>query len=131
MGMASAFEPDRNRARRSLGSGGGLVLGLGLVAVSLFMLFENVQISGGLYHRLGLGLRGFGWSLLPLLVGAGWIVLQPRGIGGWALAALGLAILVFEILASLTFYFRPVSLITLLIMLVPGAVGLALVAKNL
>jgi hypothetical protein len=129
--MSDSWDVDRPATRRSLTGAGALTLGLGLVAVSLFMFFENVQISGGLYHRLGLGLRGFGWSLLPLLFGVGWIIFQPRGIGGWALAALGLAIIFFEILGSLTFYFRPVSLITVLIMLVPGAVGLALVAKNL
>ena len=129
--MSDSWDTDRPATRRSLTGAGGLTLGLSLVAVSLFMFFENVQISGGLYDRLGLGLRGFGWSLLPLLFGVGWIVVQPRGVGGWALAALGLAIVFFEILGSLTFYFRPVSLITVLIMLVPGAVGLALVAKNL
>src|SRR5436305_73687 len=46
------------------------------------MLFENVQVSGGFFSSLGLGLRGFGWSLLPLLLGIGWIVWQPRGLGG-------------------------------------------------
>jgi hypothetical protein len=112
--------------------GAGLtVVGLGLVAISLFMLFDNVQVSGGFFDRLGLGLRGFGWSLLPLLFGIGWLVCRPRSAGAWALLVLGVGILVFEILGSLTFYFRPVSLITLLIMLVPGAVGLALVAKHL
>ena len=35
------------------------------------------------------------------------------------------------ILGSLTLYFRPVSLVGMLIMVVPGAVGLALVAKHL
>jgi hypothetical protein len=117
--------------RRTLSSGGLVVVGLALVGVSLFALFDNVQVSGGFLRALGLGGSGFGWSLLPLLFGIGWIVLQPRGAGGWILAVVGIGILVLEVLGSLTFYFRPVSLVTLLLMLVPGAVGLGLVAKNL
>src|SRR5437868_5531408 len=118
---------DRQGGARNL----ALVLGLGLVAVSLFMFFENVQISGGFLGSLGWGARGFGWSLLPLLFGVAWIVWRPRGLGGWALALLGIVIVGLEVLSSLTFYFRPVSLITVLLMLVPGAIGAALVVKNL
>src|SRR3954462_6323372 len=106
------------------------------------MFFENVQVSGGFFQSLGLGLRGFGWSLLPLLLGIGWVVPHPRGLGGLALPPGGLAplrfqllgalaVLVVEIVASLTFSFRPVSLVTVLLMLVPGVVGLVLVAKRL
>ena len=80
---------------------------------------------------LGWGPRGFGWSLLPLLFGVAWIVWRPRGLGGWALALLGIVVIGLEVLGSLTFYFRPVSLITVLLMLVPGAVGAGLVLKNL
>jgi len=121
----------RDDEKRSVRETGLLLVGCGLVCVSLFMFFENVQVSGGFFQSLGLGLRGFGWSLLPLLLGIGWIVWQPRGLGGWLLALGGLALIVFEILGSLTFYFRPVSLVTVLLMLVPGVVGLVLVAKRL
>jgi hypothetical protein len=118
-------------ARRAASNTGLLLVGCALVLASLVMLFENVQISGGFFGSLGWGPRGFGWSLLPLLFGVAWIVWRPRGLGGWALALLGLVIVGLEILGSLTFYFRPVSLITVLLMLVPGAVGGALVLKNL
>jgi len=121
----------RDDTKRSVRDTGLLLVGCGLVAISLFMVFENVQVSGGFFSSIGLGLRGFGWSLLPLLLGIGWIVWQPRGLGGWLLALGGLALIVFEILGSLTFYFRPVSLVTVLLMLVPGVVGLVLVAKRL
>jgi hypothetical protein len=128
--MNEVRERPANTAPRTVVGAGLTVIGLGLVAVSRYMLFDNVQVSGGLLNRLGLGLRGFGWSVLPLLFGIGWLIWRPRHACAWALIAIGVGILVFEILGSLTFYFRPVSLITLLIMLVPGAVGLALVAKH-
>ena len=95
----------RDDEKRSVRETGLLLVGCGLVCVSLFMVFENVQVSGGFFQSLGLGLRGFGWSLLPLLLGIGWIVWQPRGLGGWLLALGGLALILFEILGSLTFYF--------------------------
>jgi hypothetical protein len=129
--MSYRFGSGEHSLRRGVGSTGALVLGLGLLAASLFMFFENVQISGGFLGSLGWGPRGFGWSLLPLLFGVAWIVWRPRGLGGWALALLGVVIIGLEVLSSLTFYFRPVSLITVFIMLVPGAVGAALVLKNL
>jgi hypothetical protein len=129
--MSIRLRSDERVASRSLAGAGGLLLGLGLVALSTFMFFENVQISGGFLGSLGWGPRGFGWSLLPLLFGVAWIVWRPRGLGGWALALLGAVIIWLEVLSSLTFYFRPVSLITVLLMLVPGAIGAALVVKNL
>ena len=95
-------------SHRSVAGTVGLVLGLGLLALSAFMFFENVQISGGFFGSLGLGPRGFGWSLLPLLFGVAWIVWRPRGLGGWALALLGVVLIGIEVLSSLTFYFRPV-----------------------
>ena len=127
-------ERESRVAQRSGGGTALLVAGLGLWGLSLYMLFDNVQISGGLYWGWGFGWSGrrsFGWTLLPLLIGIGWVVWRPRGLGGWALTALGVALVALEVLSSLHFTFRPVSLITLLIMLVPGAVGLALVAKHL
>jgi hypothetical protein len=129
--MSMPLESGERAGRRGVAGVGGLVLGLGLLALSAFLFFENVQISGGFFGSLGWGPRGFGWSLLPLLFGIAWIVWRPRGLGGWALALLGVVIIGLEVLGSLTFYFRPVSLITVLLMLGPGAVGAALVLKNL
>jgi hypothetical protein len=129
--MREVAEHDERSAKRSPASGALALAGLGLVGLSLFMLFSNVQVTGGFFSGFGWSMRDFGWSLLPLLLGVGWIVLQPRSLGGWALAAIGLAILVFEIIGSLTFYFRPVSLVTTLLMLIPGAAGLGLLLKNL
>jgi hypothetical protein len=129
--MPTLSERDARSPRRLTTGAGWLVVGFGLVGVSLLILLENVQVSGGGLSMFGWGLRGFGWSLLPLLLGVAWIVVQPRGIGGWALAVIGLGIVVVEILGSMTFYFRPISLLTLLAVLVPGAIGLALVAKHL
>jgi hypothetical protein len=113
----------------SRGSRALSLLGVALVGLSLFMLFQNVRVSGSFLRHLGLGSSGFGWSLLPLLFGLGWMIVRPRHLGGWTLAVVGVAIIVLEILGSLRFYFLPVSLVTVLLMLIPGAVGLALLAK--
>jgi len=111
--------------------GGLAIVGLALVGFSLWALFDNVQISGGLFASWGLGQRGFGWSLVPLLIGVMWVVANRRSVWAWGLIVVGIAILVLEVLSSLVFYFRPVSLNTLLLMVVPGAAGLALLAKYL
>jgi hypothetical protein len=111
--------------------GGLLIVGFALLFFSLWSLFENVTISGGLLSRWGLGDRGFGWSLAPLMAGIVWVVASHKSFWAWALIVVGVAIIFLEVISSLTFYFRPISLNTLLIILVPGFVGLALVGKNL
>ncbi|MBM2810275.1 MAG: hypothetical protein HW416_1034 [Chloroflexi bacterium] len=79
----------------------------------------------------GLGNRGFGWSLAPLLMGVSWVMVNHRSPWASGLIVVGVGIIVLEIIGSLVFYFRPISLTTLLIILIPGAVGLTLVGKHL
>src|SRR5215211_1015985 len=92
--------------------GGLLVVGFALLLVSLWALFDNVTISGGLLSRWGLGDRGFGWSLAPLMAGVVWVVSSHRSLWAWGLIVVGVAIIFLEVISSLTFYFRPVSLNT-------------------
>ena len=118
--------------RASLPARGGLlIVGFALLLYSLWALFDNVTISGGLFSRWGWGSRGFGWSLAPLMMGVVWVVVSHRSLWAWGLVVVGVAIIFLEVISSLTFYFRPMDLTALLLILVPGFVGLALVGKNL
>lgn len=103
--------------------------GLVMVAVGGYLLLNQVMVSGGFWDFLGF--NAFGLSLLPLLVGVGFLFFDGRSVIGWVLGVIGAAIIVAGILMNLHIWFRPTSLYNTLIMLVLIAGGLGLIARSL
>jgi len=111
------------------GGVGQFFAGLAMVAIGGYLLLNQVMVSGGFWNLLGF--NAFGLSLLPLLIGVGFLFFDGRSVTGWVLAVIGAGIIVAGILMNLHIWFRPTSLYNTLVMLVLLAGGLGLIARSL
>ncbi len=114
------------------GTQGGLLqffLGVAMAAGGGYLLTNQVQVTSGFWSYFGP--NTFGLSLLPLLVGVGFLFFDGRSFVGWLLAVAGAAIILLGILMNLHIYFSQTSLFNTLVMLVLLAGGLGLVARSL
>ncbi len=100
-----------------------------MVVVGVYLFLQQVTVSTGFWILWGY--NAFGLSLIPLLVGIGWLFFDGRSIIGWLLVVLGALIIFAGILTNLQVYFRPTSLFNTIIMLGLLAGGLGLVARSL
>jgi len=103
--------------------------GLAMVVAGAYLLTERVTVTSGFWSFWG-G-HSFGLTLLPLLVGAGFLFYDGRSRLGWALTGGGALIVFLGILLNLRIYFEPTSLFETLLMVLLLAGGLGLVARSL
>ena len=111
------------------GGVGQFFVGLVMTAVGGYLLLSQVTVAGTFWDFFGF--NAFGLSLLPLLVGVGFLFFDGKSAIGWVLATIGAGIIVAGILMSMHIYFRPTSLYNTLTMLVLIAGGLGLIARSL
>jgi hypothetical protein len=114
------------------GTPGGLWMffgGLAMVVVGGYLLLNQVEVHSGFWSWWG-G-QAFGLTLVPLLVGIGFLFFDGKSLVGWILTGAGALIIVAGILVNLQIYFRPTSLYNTLLMLVLLAGGLGLIARSL
>ena len=114
------------------GTPGGLgtfLFGAALLVGGVYLLLARVMVSGGWWSLWGY--NTFGLSLLPLLLGVGWLFFDGRSIVGWALTGAGSLIILLGIVSNLAIYFRPTTLFDTLIMLGLLAAGIGLIARSL
>lgn len=114
------------------GTSGGIgtfLLGLGMAIAGGWLLTNQVTVTSGYWHLWGY--NGFGLSLIPLILGIGFLFFNGRSIVGWLLTFAGAIIIFVGILTNLDIYFRPTSLFNTLLMLVLFAGGIGLVARSL
>ena len=76
-------------------------------------------------------MNSFGLSLVPFIIGIGFLFFDGKSIVGWLLTIAGLVIILAGILMSLHIYFRPTSLFNTLVMLVLLFGGLGLIFRSL
>jgi hypothetical protein len=105
--------------------------GIGLILTGLFMFFQHVRVGTGMMGMLGLGSGGFGLLFLPLLVGIGWLIYDPKSKVPWIMITGTCAIIIFSVLSSIVMQFPAMSLIGLILMLLPFAAGGALLLKGM
>jgi hypothetical protein len=128
-------ELDTSKAQGLTGAGGtpgGLgefFGGLAMAAGGGYLLMNQVTVSSGLWQLWGY--NAFGISLIPLLIGVGFLFFNGRSAIGWVLTLLGALVILLGILTNLTIFFRPTSLFNTIIILVLLAGGLGLIAKSL
>jgi hypothetical protein len=114
------------------GTPGGVGLFLGGLAMMVaggYLLLQQVQVHSGFWHWFGP--NTFGLTLVPLLVGIGFLFFDGKSFVGWFLTGAGALIIVAGIIANLQIWFRPTSLYNTLIMLGLLAGGIGLVARSL
>jgi hypothetical protein len=114
------------------GTPGGVwafLAGLAMVVVGGYLLLNQVTVHSGFWSWFG-G-NTFGLTLLPMLVGIGFLFFDGRSVVGWVLTSLGALIIVAGIITNLQIYFQPTSLYNTLIMLALVAGGLGLIVRSL
>jgi hypothetical protein len=111
------------------GGVGHFLLGTAMAAGGAYLLTQQVHVTSGFWAFFGP--NTFGLSLLPLLIGVGFLFFDARSAPGWILTALGALIIVLGILTNLRIYFATTSLFNTLVMLGLLAGGLGLVARSL
>jgi uncharacterized protein len=127
--MAHEPRPAFQGAGGTPGGVGEFVVGLGMVVIGGYLLLDQVTVTTGAWALWGY--NAFGLTLVPLLVGIGWLFFDGRAAFGWLLVLLGAAIIFAGIIANLHIYFRPTSLFNTLIMLGLLVGGLGLVVRAL
>ncbi len=111
------------------GGVGQFFAGLVMTAVGGYLLLNQVVVGGSFWDFFGF--NAFGLSLLPLLVGVGFLFFDGKSVAGWLLSTIGAGIIAAGILMSMHIYFRPTSLYNTLTMLILMAGGLGLIVRSL
>lgn len=111
------------------GGVGTFLGGLAMMVVGGYLLLQQVQVHSGFWDWFGP--YTFGLSLLPLLVGIGFLFFDGKSVAGWLLTGAGALIIVAGIVANLQVWFRSTSLYNTLVMLGLLAGGVGLVARSL
>jgi len=114
------------------GTNGGIglfLIGLGMAVAGGWLLTNQVTVTSA-FWQWG-GYNTFGLSLIPLIVGIGFLFFNGRSIVGWLLTFCGAIIILAGIITNLEIYFRPTSLFNTVMMLALLAGGIGLVARSL
>jgi hypothetical protein len=121
--------------RRSVDVGGtsgglGQVLGgLAMACAGGYLLTNQVVVTSSFWNLFGM--NAFGLTLVPMLVGVGFLFFNGKSVAGWLLTVAGAVFILAGVLTNLSVYFRPTSLFNTLLMLVLLAGGIGLVARSL
>jgi hypothetical protein len=108
------------------------LLGMIMVIAGGYLLFHQVQVSGGYWNWSGLGGAGrsFGVTLLPLLFGVGILFVNGTSFAGRFLTFGGALVIVVGVIANLDIHFQQTSLWNTLTMLVLLVGGIGLVVRS-
>ncbi len=122
---------DPRNAGGTPGGAGMFLIGLGMFVAGLYLLFQQIDVHGG-YWRFGMGNdRSFGLTLVPLLVGVGFLFWNASSKVGWFLAGGGLLIVVAGIIANMQIHWRRTTLFDALLILALVAGGVGVIARSL
>ena len=114
------------------GTEGGIgmfLLGFVMAVAGGYLLTNQVTVTTSYWHLWGY--NAFGLSLLPLIVGIGFLFFDGKSAVGWVLTIAGAVIVFVGILMHMDIYFRPTTLFNTLLMLVLLVGGIGLVGRSL
>ncbi len=117
------------------GGFGTFLAGVALAAVSAWFFVDSVSVVSGGYGMISRGFGGgsrgsAGVVFLPLFISVVWLFVDAKKPWPWALFAVGVTVLLVEILSSLRFWFD-LKLSTFLIMLFGFAAGLGMIIRSM
>jgi hypothetical protein len=116
---------------------GTFFLGFALACAGGWLLTNQVTVTSEYFASafmvpvLNFRMNTFGLSLVPFIVGIGFLFFDGKSLAGWLLTIAGLVIILAGILMSLHIYFQPTSLFNTLTMLVLLFGGLGLILRSL
>ena len=108
---------------------GAFFVGLAMAVGGAYLLTSQVTVSSGFWGFFGR--QTFGLTLLPLVVGVGFLFFDGKSLWGWLLTLGGALMILLGILMNLRIYFEATSLFNTLVMLGLLFGGLGLVARSL
>lgn len=128
--MDEQMTSDRRGAGGTSGGVPMFLLGVAMAAAGAFFLTSRVVVHTNGWGRFW-GFSGFGISLIPLLIGVGFLFYDGRSLIGKLLTFVGVVIIFAGILLNLDIYFQQTPLFATLMMLVLLAGGVGLVLRSL
>jgi uncharacterized protein len=111
------------------GGVGQFFIGLAMAVAGGYLLLNQVTVTSGAWSLWGY--NAFGLSLLPFVVGIGFLFFNGRSRIGWLLTFAGVVIIFAAVLMNMSIYFRSTTLFNTLTMLVLLAGGIGLIASSL
>jgi uncharacterized membrane protein len=108
---------------------GQFFLGLAMTVAGGYLISNQVTVTSGFWGYFGR--HTFGLTLLPLVVGAGFLFFDGSSRVGWVLTVGGALVMLLGVLMNLRIYFEPTSLFHTLLMFVLLGGGLGLLARSL
>lgn len=107
------------------------MVGLALLVAGGYLFLDNVVVRSSYRELFGFGHGTFGLSLIPLLIGVGWLFFDGKSAIAWVLTGAGVIIIVAGIIARMTVYWQSTSLFNTLLIFVFIAGGVGLIARSL
>jgi hypothetical protein len=141
--MEAQNEPQNKPQDQPFGAGGTpggigvFLLGFALACAGGWLLTNQVVVTGDFFASgfmvpmINLHMNSFGLSLVPFILGIGFLFFNAKSVIGWLLTIAGLVIILAGILMSMHIFFRPTSLFNTLVMLVLLFGGLGLIFRSL
>lgn len=140
IGIMEAQKETQNRIVGAGGTPGGIgifLLGFVLACAGAWLLTNQVTVtseyfsSGFMLPVVNYRMNSFGLSLVPFILGIGFIFFNGKSVAGWLLTIASLVMILAGILISLHIYFQATSLFNTLTMLVLLFGGLGLILRSL
>lgn len=129
-----------NGAGGTPGGAGYFFIGLIMMCGGFYLLLNSISVNS----HFGFGSRLYGFSafgsgygltsgmiMIPFIFGIGMIFYNGRNIIGWLLFVGSLTALIFGVISSIHFVFRPMSAFDLITILVLAVSGLGIFVRSL
>ena len=108
-----------------------MACGGGWLLTNQVIVSSDFLATGFMVPMLNFRMNTFGLSLVPFIIGIGFLFFDGKSVGGWLLTIASLVIILAGILISLHIYFQPTTLFNTLTMLTLLFGGLGLIFRSL